>query len=118
LPQEKTMTMNFRSAINTLPLAGLALLFCVFGCQPAPQSESQAGTIIKDSSVKKIDTLKTYNVASVDNRKDPTCGMPLTAGINDTAHYKNKVIGFCSAECKAEFVKNPAAGLLAAELKK
>ena len=110
--------MNIRSAINYLSAAGLVLLFCVSGCRPTPQSQSQAGTIIKDSAVKKIDTIKQYNIALVDNRKDPTCGMPVTAGINDTAHYKNKVIGFCSAECKAEFIKNPVAGLVAAELKK
>jgi YHS domain-containing protein len=53
----------------------------------------------------------------VDNKKDPTCGMPVTAGISDTAHYENKVLGFCSPECKNEFAKNPKANLAAAELK-
>jgi YHS domain-containing protein len=53
----------------------------------------------------------------VDNKKDPTCGMPVTAGINDTAHYENKVLGFCSTECKNEFLKNPKANIAAAELK-
>jgi YHS domain-containing protein len=53
----------------------------------------------------------------VDNKKDPTCGMPVTAGISDTAHYENKVLGFCSPECKNEFLKNPKASLAAAELK-
>lgn len=59
---------------------------------------------------------KTYDVKIVDNKKDPTCGMPVTAGISDTAHYKNKVVGFCSSECKAEFLKNPEANIAAAEL--
>lgn len=44
----------------------------------------------------------------VDNLKDPSCGMPLTAGINDTLHYHGKVYGFCSDECRDEFKKNPA----------
>ena len=52
----------------------------------------------------------------MDNKKDPTCGMPVTAGVSDTAHYKNKVIGFCATECKAEFLKNPEANIAAAEL--
>jgi len=59
---------------------------------------------------------KTYDVKILDNKKDPTCGMPVTAGVSDTAHYKNKVIGFCASECKAEFLKNPEANIAAAEL--
>jgi YHS domain-containing protein len=62
-------------------------------------------------------TQKTYNVAILDNKKDPTCGMPVTAGITDTTHFQNKVIGFCSTECKAEFLKNPQANIAAAALK-
>lgn len=42
--------------------------------------------------------------------------MPVTAGVSDTAQYKNKVVGFCSSECKAEFLKNPEANIAAAEL--
>jgi YHS domain-containing protein len=49
---------------------------------------------------------KRYALSLVDNKKDSTCGMPLTAGIEDTLHYKGKVLGFCSTECKNEFVKN------------
>lgn len=39
--------------------------------------------------------------------KDPACNMPLSAGIEDTTHYKDKVYGFCSKECKDEFLKDP-----------
>jgi len=60
---------------------------------------------------------KTYSVSLVDNKKDPSCGMPVTAGISDTAHFQNKVLGFCSTECKNEFLKNPKANLAAAESK-
>ena len=41
------------------------------------------------------------------NTKDYACGMPISAGISDTCHYEGKIYGFCSAECKAEFQKNP-----------
>jgi YHS domain-containing protein len=49
---------------------------------------------------------KRYPLSLVDNKTDTTCGMPLTAGIEDTLHYKGRVLGFCSTECKNEFVKN------------
>lgn len=58
-----------------------------------------------------------YEVSMVNNKKDPSCGMPVTAGISDTAHYQNKVLGFCSSECKQAFLENPAANLAAAEIK-
>jgi YHS domain-containing protein len=69
-----------------------------------------------DSMATDTASAKTYDVKILDNKKDPTCGMPVTAGVSDTAHYKNKVIGFCATECKAEFLKNPAANIAAAEL--
>jgi YHS domain-containing protein len=54
----------------------------------------------------------------VNNKKDPACGMPVSAGISDTAHYKNLVLGFCSKECKQAFEKNPEGLIAAAEIKK
>ncbi len=48
-------------------------------------------------------------------KKDLVCGMPVSAGISDTAHYKEKVYGFCATECKAEFLKNPEQYLTAAK---
>jgi YHS domain-containing protein len=43
--------------------------------------------------------------------------MPVTAGISDTAHYQKNILGFCSPECKAEFLQNPESMLAAAEIK-
>jgi YHS domain-containing protein len=48
-----------------------------------------------------------YTPDMVVNEKDYTCGMPTSAGISDTCHYQGKAYGFCSAECMAEFKKNP-----------
>jgi YHS domain-containing protein len=56
-----------------------------------------------------------YTPEMVVNKTDFTCGMPTSAGISDTCHYEGKAYGFCSAECKAEFQKNPAAALAAAQ---
>ncbi len=40
-------------------------------------------------------------------QKDLSCGMPLAAGLEDTAHYQGKIYGFCSVECKGKFLKDP-----------
>lgn len=41
------------------------------------------------------------------NEKDYICGMPITAGVSDTAHYNGKIYGFCATECKEAFLKDP-----------
>jgi YHS domain-containing protein len=69
------------------------------------------------TSVAGIDTIK-FTPAMVDNNRDPSCGMPVSAGIGDTVHYKNKVLGFCSKECKDDFLKDPEKNITAADLKK
>jgi YHS domain-containing protein len=48
-----------------------------------------------------------YTINMLDNKNDLSCGMPLTAGIEDTVHYKGKVYGFCSKDCKDDFQKDP-----------
>jgi YHS domain-containing protein len=64
-----------------------------------------------------VDTVR-FTAAMVDNKKDPSCGMPISAGVEDTVHYNNKILGFCSKECKDDFLKNPAKNIAAADLKK
>jgi len=48
-----------------------------------------------------------FDVSLVNNKKDPVCGMPVTAGISDTLHTKDKVYGFCSKDCKALYIQHP-----------
>lgn len=100
-----------------LPLTAIAALTicCLTSCQSGGPTESAPGT---DTTMHQQADATTYDLSLVNNAKDPVCGMPVTAGISDTAHYKNDVLGFCSAECKAEFQKNPESMLTAAEIKK
>jgi len=54
------------------------------------QSNDKANATSADTNqVATMDTTteKRYAVSLVNNKKDPTCGMPVTAGISDTAHY-------------------------------
>jgi YHS domain-containing protein len=53
------------------------------------------------------DSVTKFTAEMVSNKRDFICGMPVTAGIADTAHYKGKVYGFCASECKDEFLKSP-----------
>ncbi len=102
-------------------IIGLSLLSSGILLTACGDSQTQAKETAKDTSaVMSSEALasKIYDVSLVVNKKDPTCGMPVTAGISDTAHYNNLVLGFCSTECKNEFLKNPKASIAAAELKK
>ncbi|HEY2349547.1 MAG TPA: YHS domain-containing protein [Puia sp.] len=98
----------------------LLILCLVFAaCHQNPKSvENDDVTTGTDAMVAKTDSSKpTFTAAMVDNKKDPNCGMPVTAGIGDTVHYKGKVYGFCSDECRDAFLKNPEALAKNAELK-
>lgn len=91
-------------SVLTAPCLALLLLVgisCNAGPKPPPDSPAFAkATPGADSAKVK------FTLAMVDNKQDPSCGMPLTAGIGDTVHYKGKVYGFCSDECKQIFLKN------------
>jgi YHS domain-containing protein len=105
----KKISMRTNFAIATI----LALTFTACdSSQPKETTPAPAATAIMP-----VDSTKSYDIALVNNKKDPACGMPVTAGIADTAHYKDKVLGFCGTECKNEFNKHPEALIAAAEIK-
>ena len=102
----------------------MTLLFTANSCSngngstpPTPDSTTKNDKSTGGMSGSKAAT-HAFTVAMVDNKKDPSCGMPVTAGIGDTVHYAGKVIGFCSRECKDDFMKDPVAGLKKTEFKK
>ncbi len=81
----------------------IAILFsaaCNSGDAGKATSDSTA-TAVQEGAVSKIDFSK-FQLASV---KDTSCGMPLSAGLEDTVNFNSKVYGFCSKECKDDFVK-------------
>lgn len=110
--------LNAQPNRNSPFLLSSICLFFVLIMAACENGATKTDKMAADTTAMKVDTVKQFDIALVDNKKDPSCGMPVSAGIGDTAHFKNKVLGFCSAECKAEFVKNPEAMLAAAELKK
>jgi YHS domain-containing protein len=96
-----------------IPLASSLIIISamIFSCNQKPPA-------ITTTQPATTDTLKPrFTKAMVDNKKDPSCGMPLTADIEDTVHYMGKVYGFCSDECKQAFLKNPGEVAKNADLK-
>jgi YHS domain-containing protein len=108
----KKTSFSIFSRIFILAASGTVLLFaCQSGANKSEAKATDTMAMHQDS------TESIFKHLLVDNKKDPSCGMPVSAGIGDTAHYKDKVIGFCSKECKDEFLKNPEANIAKAELK-
>jgi len=91
---------KFQSGVIIL-LFALAIFSCHHGQQV------NVVTIQQDTVANAKPIAPKFTAAMVDNKKDLSCGMPVSAGIGDTAHYKGKVYGFCSKECKDAFLKNP-----------
>lgn len=66
--------------------------------RPAATMPAPVATDTIKASLKKL---------AFDSKKDLVCGMPVTAGIEDTLHYKGKLYGFCAKQCKEAFIKSP-----------
>ena len=88
------------------------MLLCLYSCNSQQQKDAAKNIVIKP-----VTTALKEEKIPVDNKKDPVCGMPVSAGIKDTSYYKGNVYGFCSKECKEEFVKTPVKYIKASELK-
>ncbi|MEO6232750.1 MAG: hypothetical protein ABJB11_17230 [Ferruginibacter sp.] len=79
----------------------------LFTILAACNSNSSQNTV--ETNVPATDTMhatkpvKKFADVQFASKKDTTCGMPLTAGLEDTLMLDDKVYGFCSAECKADF---------------
>jgi YHS domain-containing protein len=83
-----------KSKIILKAFLSISLMACA---QETPKVKHKKNTSSK-SNTKKI---------KFANAEDPICHMPTEPDMKDTAVYKNKTYGFCSAGCKDEFKKNP-----------
>lgn len=67
---------------------------------------SQEAPTVKKKNKMPSSKSTTQNVKVV-NAEDPICHMKTADYLKETAVYKKKTYGFCSASCKNEFLKNP-----------
>lgn len=73
-----------------------AILFW-FSCQNAPKQAAQPEQAAPAAA--------SYTLSS---NVDPVCGMKIDATVEDTAHYNDKIYGFCGPDCKQSFKAEPA----------
>ena len=85
----------------------LVISLLLAACSSNSQKENTVDNV-KDSISTQATANKFENVKFA-STKDLSCGMPISAGLEDTAHYKGNIYGFCSKECKDDFLKDPEA---------
>jgi len=86
-----------------------AIVACKNNQQPSPSENFVAKDTIPVDTTAAPDISKLHFAVN----KDLVCGMPLTAGVGDTAYYKGSIYGFCGSACKEDFVKDPSSYLTA-----
>ena len=87
--------------------------FLMAACNNNTETSGEAGH--NHDTTATVEKADPYKDVVFDNPKDVVCGMPISAGVSDTAHYNSKVYGFCAKECKDEFLKDPESYLAAAK---
>ena len=90
-------------------LFALFLLTALFACQN--RNEANAVESKPKDSTTVAAPKQAFDGVEFASKMDVACGMLLTAGVTDTAHFNGKVYGFCSKECKTDFLKTPEAFL-------
>ena len=68
------------------------------------QMPAEPAAVKKDSSME-LKPANRFESVIFASKRDTICGMPLTAGVEDTLHVDGKIYGFCATECKEEFAK-------------
>ena len=86
----------------------IALFFVTIALACSNNKENTAAENKPAETTSSMEINSQFKPEMVVNTTDFACGMPVSAGISDTAQFEGKAYGFCSAECKAEFQKAPA----------
>jgi YHS domain-containing protein len=91
----------------------LSIAFTGFvACKNKPsEADKAAEAKRKNDSVMQAAKAATIDISKLNfaSKNDTTCGMPISAGVEDTATVNGKLYGFCSKECKESFLKTATA---------
>lgn len=90
-------------------ILSLAILGLYISCNQGAKKETTPAAVPNKDTMAVGKPVADFKTMHFDHDKDFICGMPTSAGVSDTAQYKGKVYGFCSEDCKGEFVKDPEA---------
>ncbi len=82
---------------------GLLMVVAAFGCHSNTTPASAGRDTIQASRQFEKPANKFAGIQMA-SKKDTSCGMPLSAGLEDTVQLAGNVYGFCSKECKNNFV--------------
>ncbi|MGN6604495.1 MAG: YHS domain-containing protein [Ginsengibacter sp.] len=86
---------------------GKFLLLSLIFTACSNQSSNQEAIQKAKEKVQKAEPVNKFKGIDFAVNKDIVCGMPLSAGVGDTAHFDSKIYGFCSKECKDSFLLSP-----------
>ena len=87
------------------------LLAIITSCNNSQETKVVSNPTVSPETMKKDSITETKIIikeSDLADQKDLVCGMPAFRYLADTAVYKGKIYGFCSEDCKDEFLKDPA----------
>lgn len=76
------------------------LMVAIASCQETSEKKAEQPT-----EAPKKDTVVVKTVLATN--RDMACGMSVSDDVVDTVHYKGKIYGFCSPDCKKGFQSDP-----------
>lgn len=104
---KKKIIINF-TVMKKIFLAS-TILIAFAACQNATTENNKPAS--KDSSNMQSTHTEGIDISKLNfaSKIDTTCGMPITAGVQDTVTVDGKLYGFCAKECKESFLKTLSA---------
>jgi YHS domain-containing protein len=98
-------SLRMKHSFFVCAMLGLLLMA---GCQSSsPANQEPENRPIPTDMHAAAKTME-FDVSQLASENDPVCGMPVKAGVADTALYQGKIYGFCNETCKHNFVQSPA----------
>jgi YHS domain-containing protein len=90
----------------------LLLLVILSSCNNNTETKTDSPSVMPPAAKDSV-VVARINIAETDlaDKKDVVCGMPAFQYLSDTAVYNGKIYGFCSKDCKNDFLKDPASYL-------
>lgn len=78
-----------------------AVLLIASACNSNHDAKEQ----LNHKTIEAVKPLKKFGDIQFASKIDTTCGMLVSAGVEDTLMLNGKIYGFCAKECKDEFAK-------------